>query len=166
MNIFVNLQNQIVFWEIFVFLLLDKQYLEFGLLFTIINIIGFIATPILGKLLDHNNKKRVFRIDGIFTGIIWIIRFFAYNPITVVVSDSLYKINNSIKDTNFNLLNYDLITRDDDNLSIDEKIILREIYLNILMIISIPILLIIVGIFDIKIVFLIAALFSFLFTLI
>lgn len=166
MNIFINLQNQTYFWEIFVFLLLNKDYIEFGLLFVIINIIGFIAAPILGRFLDHKDKKKIFKIDGIFTGFIWIIRFFAYNPLTVVISDSLYKINNSVKDTNFNLLNYDLLTRDDDNLSIDEKIILREVYLNLLIVISIPIFLLLVGIFDIRIVFLIAAIFSFLFTLI
>ena len=165
-DLFINIQNQITFWEIYVFLLLDKQYMEFGLLFTLINIIGFVVAPLLGKLFDHNNRKRIYRIDGIFTGLIWIARYFAYNPLTVVISDSLYKINNSIKDTNFNLLNYDLITRDDDTLSLDEKIILREVYLNLLVIISVPILLLLVGIFDIKVVFIIAALFSFLFTIV
>ena len=165
MNIFINLQNQTSFWEIFVFLLLSKNYIEFGILFVIINIIGFIAAPILGRIFDHKDRKKIFKIDGIFTGIIWIIRFFAYNPLTVVISDSLYQINNSIKDTNFNLINYDLLTRGDDSLSLDEKIILREVYLNLMIVISIPILLFLVSLFDIRVVFLISAIFSFLFTL-
>jgi len=166
MNILNNLQNQISFWEIYVFILLDKKYLEFGLLFVIINIIGFIAMPLLGHLFDNKDKKKIFKVDGVITGLIWIIRYFAYNPLTVVISDSLYKINNSIKDTNHNLLNFDLFTRDESNLSIDEKIILREVYINLIIMISIPILLLLVSVFGIKVVFLIAAFFSFLFTLI
>jgi len=161
----LNIQNQVSFWSIYVFIILDKNYLDFGILFTVINVIVFVAVPLLAKLFDHKNKKRIFRIDGIFTGIIWIIRYFSTTPLFVLISDSLYKINNSVKDTNFNLINYDLLKREDDDLNIDEKIILRECYLNIIIIISIPILLILVHFFGINVVFLIAALASFLFTL-
>lgn len=165
LDFLINIQNQVSFWSIYVFLILDKKYLNFGILFTVINVIVFLAVPLLAKLFDHRNKKKIFRIDGIFTGLIWILRYFSTTPLFVLVSDSLYKINNSVKDTNYNLINYDLLKRENDDLNIDEKIILRECYLNIIIIISIPILLILVHFFGINIVFLIAALASFLFTL-
>jgi MFS family permease len=57
MNIFVNIQNQVYFWEIYVFLLLDKKYLDFGLLFALINAIGFVIAPLLGRFFDHKDKK-------------------------------------------------------------------------------------------------------------
>lgn len=161
----LNIQNQVSFWSIYVFLILDKKYLNYGILFTVVNVIVYLAVPLLAKLLDHKNKKKVFRIDGIFTGFIWILKYFSNTPLFVLVSDSLYKINNSVKDTNFNLINYDLLKRENDDLNIDEKIILRECYLNVIVIVSIPILLLLVHFFGINVVFLVAALASFLFTL-
>ena len=166
MSLLYQIQNQESFWQIYVFLLLNKNFFDFGMIFTIVNILGFLITQVLGKFLDHKNKLKILKLDGIVNGIIWFLRFLVSNALGVVLADSLFKINSFIKDETYYLIHYDLLNRETDELTLDEKIILRELVIAIFSALSIPLLLIIANIFNIQTVFIVAAIASILFTII
>lgn len=126
-----DLQNKDSFWQIFVFIMVSGSFLNFGVLFTIVNIISLGMLWLLGKFLDHGNRKKILRYDGVITAGVWIFKALTTTPIMAGISDSIYQLISNSRDQVVGVIDYDLINRYDQEALIDEKLIARDISLTI-----------------------------------
>jgi MFS family permease len=147
---------QVLFWPLFIFIALNGRYSDIGIISGLAIFVTIIIRYFVGKLLD--NKKTMnstLNITSELTSFSWIFRFFAFNPFTVFLSDTFFKVTNGIQAMSFTKIYYDHTSIEFNHA--DEYVVLRDLALNIG-----RLLMIIVGgaiaiLFGIKYTFLIAA---------
>ncbi len=119
------------FWLIYIFLIAGS-FLQLGELLTIITILNFIATKILGKFLDRHNRRKFLHIDSIFLSFTWLLRSITTTAGGILLADTLFRFNENLKENTATVLAYDLISSKDQNAQLDEKIVIREMGINLM----------------------------------
>lgn len=79
-------------WPIWLFMIIPS-YTDVGILTTVTIFLSFIIMLWIGKLSNHKNKSSLIKKAGGAVSFSWLIRAFAYNPITIFFSDTMYKIS-------------------------------------------------------------------------
>ena len=152
-----DLQNKEHFWQIYCFIILGGSFLNFGILFSIINVLSFGILWVSGRFLDHRNLKKVLHIDAIITTLVWIFRMFVYNPITIAIADTCYSLVSTSRNQVTSSIDYQLITHENTMQLLDERLVAKEVYWNLFAGTLTLISLLLAIFIDIKIVFVIAA---------
>lgn len=153
------------YWFIYVFLIAGQSFTVFGEILTLVNVINIFAALLLGNFLDHHNRKKMLKFEGFFVSISWLARAIARTPLMIVIADSLFKVNENIKDSAYSILTYDLMTERNQTAQLDEKIVIREIAINYAISLTLVLGFILVYILGFNVTFVFAALAALLFTL-
>jgi len=168
LSLIYQVQNQESFWQIYVFILLGSSFISFGELFTLTYLISMVITFILGRFLDHHNRMKVLKIDGVFQSIGWLLRFAAQTPLGLIVADIYMKLSNQVLGQTLTTVTYDLLTyknKNEDQI-LDEKIVAREIALNTSLFITAVVSVVTFTLFSFQGVFVLAIIASVVFSLI
>jgi MFS family permease len=138
-------ENKDKVWQVYVFLLLQSSFLNFGVLLTIVNFICFIFSWFFGKFMDHNNRLKIMKFDSVVTALIWFTRPLISTPLGVTISNSIFEFVSNSRNQVVDLIDYDLLKRTSDGSEalLDEQLVTREICWNILSAILIVILIVI-----------------------
>lgn len=124
-------QNIESIWQLFVFILLNGNFLDFGLLLTLVNMLSFIFNWFLAKFWDRQNKIKLLKLSGLATAAIWIGRMFVNNPLTAGISNLFFHLVAVPRNQIVSLIDYDYIQRDDSHALIDERLIAKEVFWNL-----------------------------------
>lgn len=68
-----------VIWPIFIFLLLNGEYLSVGIISTLIILVTVVLRLIMGDITDHKNKKHLLKYGSGIHALGWLIRVFVEN---------------------------------------------------------------------------------------
>lgn len=126
-----DVQNRDRFWDLYVFLLMNGNFLNFGVLLTVINFISFAFSWFFGKLMDNHNRRKILNFDIIVNAIVWLTRPLLFTPVGIAISNSVSQLINTSRGQVVNLIDYDLIRRTGSEDLLDEKLFTREVYLNL-----------------------------------
>ena len=161
-----ELQAKETVWSLFVFLLLGSSFIYFGNVATIVALISVIASLVIGRFLDHNNRLRVLKYDSLINSCLWLIRSVIYTVGGIIFVDSSFKINMQVRNQAVDTISYDLLAKKNQEELLDEKIVARELWVNLLIALNFTLSLLLVSFFGFQFVFVFAALSSLLFWLI
>jgi len=129
-------------WPVFIFEVLKGDYLQVGLISTIIIIVSVVLQLVMGDLADHRSKKKLLRIGTMVYSIGWIFKIFVNTAFTIFIASTFHNFALIMMRTPFDALMYEKAA--DAGHYVDEYTVLRDIAITIgraLMIIAILILL-------------------------
>jgi len=149
-----------VFWTLYVFIFFNQDYQKFGLILTAITLFSGVVNLFMGKLLNSYNRKDVLKTQVIFSPFSWIFRLLATSTTGIFFADAFHSLNGYLREAAVETTAYDLINRDDHKEVLDEKIVLREIIINIGIIITLTLGIILASYFGIRSSFLLGVLIS------
>lgn len=119
----------LVIWPIFIYQILEGNYLKVGLVSTFIVATTVIVQLALGKKLDQAfSREKFLKIGSIFNSVGWIIKIFIETSFQIFVIGALHSIISIFSKTPFETLSYD-ITADQAHF-MDEFTVLKEIATN------------------------------------
>ena len=115
----------LVVWPIFIYLLLDGNYLEIGALSSFI-VAGTIVFQLLaGKYLDKMpEKEKMLRLGSIFTALGWVLKIFVITAFHIFAAGLYHSITRILTRTSIETMFYELAA--DSGHYIDEYTVLRE----------------------------------------
>lgn len=126
-------QAKEIFWQCFIFISVGASFSNFGLLISAITLLTIPLLLYFGKFSDHHNKKWLIKIQGLFTSVLWFARLFINTIYQVVFIDIIHKVNYNTRTQTMGIVLYDLATKDKQELLLDEKIIIRETFDNMVL---------------------------------
>lgn len=119
----------LVVWPIFIYQLLNGNYLKVGIVSTFIIAATVIIQLTLGKNLDKTfSKEKFLKFGSIFNSIGWIIKIFIETSFQVFVIGAFHSVVRIFARTPFETLSYDIMA--DQAHFVDEFTVLREIAIN------------------------------------
>lgn len=117
-----------IIWPIFMFQILNGDYLKLGAISTIIVGITILLQLIVGRYTDNMSKKDILRFGSIFYAIGWIFKIFIATAFQIFIIDSYHKLMKIFTRTPFDALIFEKAA--DEGHFVDEFTVLREIALN------------------------------------
>jgi hypothetical protein len=154
-------RNLSVFWTLYIFIFYDENYQKFGLLLTAITLFSALINIFVGKYINQHNRKDIIKTQIIFSPFSWIFRLLAINPLSIFFADAFHSLNGYIRESAVETTAYDLINRDKHKEILDEKIVLREIIINLAIIVTLTLGIILASYFGIKSSFILGIIVSF-----
>jgi YQGE family putative transporter len=84
-----------ILWPIFIFQLLNGDYLKVGIISTLVVAVTIIMQLIAGKYADQKGKlqEQLFKFGGIFYAIGWILKIFVLTAFHVFIIDAFHRIS-------------------------------------------------------------------------
>lgn len=143
-------RNLSIFWTLYIFIFFDENYEKFGLLLTAITLFSAFMNVFVGKYLNQHNRRDIIKTQIIFTPFSWIFRILAINPVGIFFADAFHSLNSYIRESAVETTAFDLINRDDHKEILDEKIVIREIIINLGIIFTLSLGIIFASLFGIK----------------
>ncbi|MCA9379679.1 MFS transporter [Candidatus Dojkabacteria bacterium] len=143
-------RNLGIFWSLYIFIFFDENYKKFGLLLTAITLFSAFVNIIVGKYLNQHNKKDIIKTQAIFSPFSWIFRILAVNPLSIFFADAFHSLNGYIRESAIESTAFDLMSRDGHKEILDEKFVVREIIINIGIILTLSAGVILTMLFGIK----------------
>lgn len=125
-----------IFWSLYIFIFFNHSYLKFGLILTAITLFSGLLNLLVGKLLNQHNRKDILKLQSVLSPFSWIFRLMANNPAGIFFADAFHSFNGYIRESAVETTAFDLINRDEHSEILDEKIVLREILINLGIIIT------------------------------
>lgn len=119
----------IAIWPIFLFQLLQGQYLQIGILSTFIMLGSIFLQQILGKLVDSKYRQRLLPIGAALYSLGWLMKIFVVNALQVFLVGVYHNIALVLLRTPFDAFMYE--THADQGHYVDEYTVLHEIALAI-----------------------------------
>lgn len=119
----------LVVWPIFIFEILQGDYLKVGFIATLIVGVTVILQLLIGKYL--NNKKReeyILKLGSVFYAIGWIFKIFILSAFHIFIVDVYHNIMSIFTKTPFDTLTYEIAA--DQGHYIDEFTVLKEMAIN------------------------------------
>lgn len=154
-------QIHIFVWPIFLFIL-AIQYSFMGILTAIALALGIATTFYVGKLADKYNRKKLLNKGALLLSAGWVIKCFAYSPFTALLAQSLFKVFRVSAHLPFGTILYDMASQEKEGA--DEFITYWVMIYNLMAGVALLVLsLLFLFISEIRVVFLLAALFALLF---
>jgi YQGE family putative transporter len=119
-----------VVWPIFVFQILNGNYLQIGLISTVTVVIVIAAQFFVGKKADgtKKSKNKLVKYGGIFYSLAWLLKIFILTALHVFVIDIFHKLTQIFYKIPLNTLVFEKAAGQKH--LIDEFIVFREICLN------------------------------------
>ena len=149
----------ILIWPIFIFQLLEGNYLKIGILSTLIIGLTVVLQLVLGKKIDKNaRKERVLKFGSIFSAISWLIKIFIDTALQIFVIGAFHNLMRIFTRTPFDTLTYEISA--DKGHYVDEFTVLREMAINSGRVISLLIAVVFSLFLPIQYIFLLAAIAS------
>ncbi|MCA9382912.1 MFS transporter [Candidatus Dojkabacteria bacterium] len=149
--------NSNIAWYIYVFILIGANFTKLGTIFTIVIIISAIISYSVGKFLDHHNRRKIMHMEGFISALAWLLRAITTTFGMVIITDTIFKVNRYIKDELVDVLNLDLLTHEGHSEIIDDVILLRQVAVNIAIILSLSVSLLLVYYFGFEVAFFFSA---------
>lgn len=119
-----------IIWPIFIFMILDGNYLTIGLLSALTIGLTILLEMIIGKYADeHRTKKNILKINSLLYAIGWIAKIFIITGFHIFLADAYHKITKALSQNSFDAITYDLSA--DHGHYVDEFTVLKEMAINI-----------------------------------
>lgn len=118
-----------VVWPIFIWLLLNKEFVAVGAISSIIIFVSLIVQLLMGDLADRFDKKRVLRWGTALDAVAWCVKMFVGTGFQIFVASTFHSFANIIMRTPFDALMYERAA--DSGHYVDEYTVVREIALNV-----------------------------------
>lgn len=128
--VFANMANGaenvvgIIIWPIFIWQLLDGDYLEVGILSALIVLFVVVLQLFIGKYTDLFNKRKMLRWGTAFYALGWFVKIFVLSAFQVFIIGAYHGFAKIFKDTPFDTLNYEIMA--DHGHLVDEYTVLKE----------------------------------------
>ncbi len=116
-------------WPIFIFIILKGQYLEVGLISSVVVLVSCVVRYIIGEATDKFNKNKLMKIGSMLHGLGWIFKAFVFSGLHIFLVGIYHNFTGILMRTPFDVLMYEIAA--DEGHYIDEFTILREMSLNI-----------------------------------
>lgn len=113
-----------VIWPIFIFLLLNGEYLSVGIISTLIILVTVVLRLVMGDITDHKNKKHLLKYGSVIHALGWLIRVFVENGFQIFAIGVYHGFSEILMRTPFDTLMYERAA--DREHYIDEYTSLRE----------------------------------------
>jgi len=113
-----------VIWPIFIFLLLDGEYMSVGIISTLIILVTVVLRLIMGDMADHKNKKHLLKYGSWIHAIGWFVRVFVESGFQIFAIGVYHGFSEIIMRAPFDTLMYERAA--DREHYIDEYTALRE----------------------------------------
>jgi len=114
-----------IIWPIFIFQVLDGDFLKMGLISSLIVLVTIILQLSVGKYTDVFNKRKMLKFGSIFYATGWLAKIFVLTAGQIFVVGAYHSLTKIFKDTPFDALNYEIIA--DHGHYIDEYTVVKEI---------------------------------------
>lgn len=157
-----NLVGAII-WPIFIFQLLEKQYLAVGAVSALIFIGTILCYLVSGQYADKLEKKKLIHLSSIVYAGGWLLKTFVVTAFQIFIVGTLHSFSEIFLRTPFDALTYEKAA--DHGSYVDEYTVLREISLNLGRVLMGIFLIILVSLVGLKIAFPLAAIVSLLINL-
>ncbi len=144
-----------IVWPIFIFLLLNGEYLIVGIISSVTVFAIIVIRMIIGDLIDTWNQKKMLVIGSTLNTFGWIIKLFIETAFQIFVADTFHNMGRVVHRTSVDTTQYDQAV--DNGHYIDEYTVLRELALNIGRILMLSLAFVISLFFSIKFIFIFAA---------
>ncbi len=114
----------IIIWPIFIWQILDGNYLAVGAISSLIILVTVILQLVVGKYTDIFNKRTILHWGSFFYSIGWFIKVFVATAFHIFAIGIYHKFTQIFKDTPFDTLNYEILA--DQGHYVDEYTVLKE----------------------------------------
>jgi MFS transporter, YQGE family, putative transporter len=119
----------VIIWPIFMFQILNGDYLKLGIISTVIVGVTIVLQLIVGKYTDKNaNRKKLLRFGSTFYAIGWIIKIFIATAFQIFIVDAYQKLMKIFMRIPFDAMTYEKAA--DEGNYIDEFTVIREMAVN------------------------------------
>ena len=115
----------IIIWPIFIWQLVNENYLEVGILSSLIVLVAVILQLITGKYTDIFDKRKLLRWGSAFYALGWLVKIFVLTASQIFIAGTYHVLAKIFKDTPFDTLNYEIMA--DQGHLVDEYTVLKEI---------------------------------------
>lgn len=120
----------LIVWPIFIFLLLDGNYLEVGALSSFIVLGTIILQLFAGKYIDKMTKKEdMLKVGSVLISIGWILKIFVVTAFHIFAAGLYHSLTKILTRTSIETMFYELAA--DSGHYVDEYTVLREMALNV-----------------------------------
>ncbi|MDD5172845.1 MAG: MFS transporter [Patescibacteria group bacterium] len=150
-------QNMIgvVIWPLFIYQILEKQYLALGAVAALITIGTVLCRLLIGSYTDKYSKKKLLKIGSFFYALGWLAKSLVETAFQIFIIGTFHSFMSIIMRSPLDALTYERISVRDSY--IDEYTVLREISVSLGYFLMGMIVLLLVGLVGLKITFLVAA---------
>ena len=146
----------LVFWPIYAFLLLDDRFAVLGIIASLTLIALIVLRHFAGKLFDTWSHERVLTAGVIMSMTGWVSKLFVQTPFQVFAADSYHNFGKTVNSLSFDAVTYEQSA--DNGRYVDEYTALKEMALGIGRILMLLLIAVLLTFFDIRVVFIVAAL--------
>jgi len=117
-----------VVWPLFIFLLLDSNFISVGIITSVIVLAVVILRLVIGDFADRMSKAKIVRYTAIFHAAGWLFKAFVQTPFQIFVVGSYHDFTTSAKEVSFQSLMYEQAA--DRGHYVDEYTVLRDMALS------------------------------------
>ena len=147
-----------VLWPIFIWQLLEGEFLTIGIITSLITFVAVILKLIVGDYTDRFNKRKLMHLGSALYSLGWIIKMFISTAFHIFLASTYHNFAYILLRTPFDALMYEKAA--DSGHYIDEYSTLREMYLQVGRIIVMIVILILLKFVPLYLVFVLAAISS------
>lgn len=148
----------IVIWPIFIYQLLQGNYLAVGALSSLIVLLTVIIQLMVGKYTDVFNKRKMLHWGSIAYATGWLAKAFVLTAFQTFVAGTYHSFTQIFKDTPFDALNYEMLA--DRGHYVDEYTVLKEMAVQFGKVLMLTLVIVIASSFGLNWAFIFAALIS------
>lgn len=147
---------RIIIWPIFIWEILNGNYLQVGIISSLVVVVTVTFQLIVGKYTDKVNRKKMLKYGTILYAIGWIVKIFIASAFQIFITSTYHNIANIFSRTSFDTINYENAA--DQGHYVDEYTVLREMAIQVGRITMSVVIIIIVSYLSIQLTFILAAL--------
>lgn len=113
-----------VIWPIFIFQILNGNYLEVGALSSLIIAVTVVFQLVLGKYIDNGGRKKILQMGSILYSLGWLAKIFIATAFQIFIIGSYHNFTRIFLRTPFNALTYEIAA--DEGHYVDEFTVVKE----------------------------------------
>lgn len=148
-----------VIWPIFIWLLLDGDYFQVALISSVIIAVTIILQILVGRFMDSKgNRSKILKYGTGFYSLGWILKALIGSSFQVFLFSTYHNLSRVFSRTSFDVINYDIAA--DQGRYTDEYTAIREMSILLGKVIMAVFIIILLPYFDLRLVFVLAALAS------
>lgn len=115
----------LIIWPIFIWQLLEGNFLAVGAVSSLIVLVGVIVQLFMGKYTDLFNKRKLLRWGSGLYAFGWFFKIFVLTGFHIFAAGTYHQLAQIFKDTPFDALNYEMLA--DQGHYVDEYTVVKEI---------------------------------------
>ncbi|MCF7795122.1 MFS transporter [Patescibacteria group bacterium] len=120
---------RMVIWPIFMWELLNGNYLQVGIISSLVVVVTVAVQLIVGNYTDKVNRKKMLKYGTILYAIGWVIKIFIASAFQIFITSAYHNIANIFSRTSFDAINYENAA--DQGHYVDEYTVLREMAIQV-----------------------------------